>query len=79
MIELFQLMMYTVNKKLNFNYNLEDSYEISSLDDNSCLKENLQFELENYSDNVTMLDFDNFSPCHTRSGRVYESIEKKKQ
>jgi len=62
--------MYLVNENKNINSHLEVNKFL-----------NLQFDLqmEKFSENIGMSECENFSPCHTRSGRVYESIERKKR
>lgn len=65
-----------VNKKLNFN--LDDSdLEVLKTRDTGSLLDQPQFDME--LDEFQLEESENFSPCRTRSGCVYESGRKKRK
>ena len=81
-----------VNKKLNFSFDALDSSDLApqpcdamSMGD-ALNHHHVQFDLEIYDKfncglpgENQKVDSENFSPCRTRSGRVYELREKKKR
>jgi len=64
---------HQINKRLNFSFECRDS--ALSVDEQPLAQ--LDLEMKNLFE--ASEDGDNCSPCHTRSGRVYDSIEKKKR
>ena len=67
-----------VNKRLNFNLDESEMEELKTRDTGALL-DHPQFDMELDGIQLENQDSENFSPCRTRSGCVYESGRKKRK